>query len=414
MDLVTASYVANAVAGLAYVIVGVALLALRPARQGAAAFAAFALVAGAQHLLGNLGALLAGTPQGPWLSMATYPFRLVAPFWIVWATLRYHRGASLAWLAPFALVAAGGALVMAARPEALFGPDGFETPLGHFVISMPYFLGIAFAGVLLSRAQQRQASPRLRMEGLLLLFALLPYLAYTAGLLLPLVLRWDYDRAVIAGYAATFGLCLAVVLWSSARLWRAGSRGARALAVVQVALAGVGLAQSLLIAQWALFGGVLRFAAALALGYALLKYRIFDIDLRVKTGLARGLVAGVAVGGFFLASELAEGFVADRTGSALMGLAAAGVLLLVETRVTHMGRRLADRALPRVEPTRDYLDTRRLNVYRAALESAERDEVLTPRERQMLDALARELRLTSEERGAVEREARHRLAAPAA
>jgi len=298
---------------------------------------------------------------------------------------------------------------MVAAPSLLFGSNGFQTPLGHVLLSMPYFLGIALgAGVLASR-HAREPSPRLRLEMLLLLLALAPYLAYTAALLILLVaVEPTFPLALRVGYVATFTLSIAVVGWTSLRLWQTREHAARGVAAFTLVVVAAGFAQGYLAARvlgdWALFGGVLRFGAALLLGYGLLKYRIFDIDVRVKRGLGRALAAGLAIAGFFLASELAEGFVADRTGSALMGIGAAAVLLVVESRVMHVGRRLAERALPNVSGSAAYLDGRKLGVYRAAIESAARDGMMTIRERDLLATIARELGLSESETSAIERE----------
>lgn len=403
--LVTIAYVANAAAALALILVGALLFVLKPARAGVMGFAAFALCAGAQHFFGNLAGVAFGTAWGPLLAMMRYPFLLVAPMFLIWATASYRGRAAVPWVAPFVAVALVAGAIMAIQPSVLFTSFGFEETPGHFLLTIPYFTAMALAAVLLVAHHKRETSPRLRLEILLLVGAFLPYLAYTAGVTIPLLWGNEFFPTIVTnGYLVMFGGCLVVVAWTSAALWRTGERGARVLAAVDVAAAVAGFTQSTLIAEWAFFGGVLRFFAALLLGYALLKYRIFDIDLRVKKGLARTIVASVALTAFFLVSELAESVVADGTGSTIAGLSVAAAFVILETRVTHIGRKIADRALPRVVGSNDYLQERKHVVYRAAMESASRDGTVTPRERKILQTLARELGLTPEDMSRIEQD----------
>lgn len=398
--IVLLSYVINAVAALTFIVVGALLLALRPARAGAVGFAAFALTAGAQHLFGNLAGVVEGGALAVLFAKLQYPFVLVAPLFIVYAALSYHGRVGIGWLAPFGFVAAAGAGVMAAAPRLLFDASGFETSVGTLLFSVPYFASIAVAGALLVARYARETSPRLRVELLLLICALLPYLAYAMAATVPLV--WFFEPYVAWSLLALALGCLAVVLWTSVVLWRSGSRAARALAALDVAVAAIGIAQTTLIQEFAYFGGVLRFAAALLLGYGLLKHHVFGIDLGVKKGLAGAIAAGIVVAGFFLASEAAESLIEARTGSAAAGVVVAVALLVVETRVTHAGRRVAQRILPTVDATQAYFDARRDTVYRSAWESAAHDGRVTERERALLDVLARELGLTSDERSRIE------------
>lgn len=405
--LLTASFVVNILSGLTFVAAGALLLTLRPARAGAVGFAAYALLSGTQQILANLGsALTFGSPAASMLLALRHPFLAAAPVALVWGAARYANRREW-WAAPSALVSAVALGLMAVAPDTIVAPLGLSTDLARFLTSMPDFLALGLAALLLERKHDSERSAPLRQEALLLLFALLPFLAYNAGV--SLVLFWAnrafFGVPVTAGYILTFCASLIAVALTSARLWRSGDPWARRLALGSVSVALVGIAQGFVDTAGVYLGGTIRIAAALLLGYGLLKYRLFDIDIKVKKGLARGIVAALGIGGFFLASEIAESFVADRTGSTLMGLAVAGALVVLETRVTHAGRRLAQRALPRVEDSVPYLDARKVTVYRSAIESAGRDGTVTPRERTVLSILARELGLTPDDATRIEREA---------
>lgn len=398
-----ASFVVNALGGLAFLIVGGLLLALRPARRGAIGFALFAVAAGLQYIFANVGSMLVDVPL---VGMLRLPFLLVAPLALVWGAARFHgHGARWATL-PFLATGAAAALLLLFAPGVIVAPNGFYRPLGDFLALMPFFAGMAVAAGLLVAHHRRETSADLRLELVLLLSALVPLLAYSSGyfgLSYAVGLR-EFALAPTVGYLVTFALCAAVVIACCVLLWRAPERSAKWLAGISLVLLPAGILHALLDRSWAQFGGMLRIAAALLLGYALLRYRIFDIDVRLKTSLARTLAGGLAVGAFFLASEVAETVVADRTGSTLLGLAAAGAFLVLETRLMHAGKRIAQRALPGVDPSERYLAQRKLVVYRAAVESAGRDGVMTERERTLLGTLARELKLTHEEKGSIDRD----------
>lgn len=402
--LLTASFVVNLAGGAAFVLVGTLLLLLRPARPGAIGFAAFALASGAQRILGNLGVMLADVGLEPVIGPLRIPFMLVAPAAICWAAARY-RGPSVWPAYPFFATGLFAAVLLLVAPSRMLSPNGALLPLAEVLITVPEFLGLALSVFLLAQTLRHERSDGLRIELRLLLAATSVPLGYSAAFFLVIDLRDALHPPLVQlALIATFLLCIAAASYSAVVLARGPDRGARFLAFVCVAVTLAGAIQSYLTVSWAQFGGLLRIAAALLLGYSLLKFRVFDIDLKVRSTLAAGIVAGIAVAGFFVASEVAETFVADRTGSTLLGLAVAAGLLILETRVTHASRGLAKRALPHVDDGEAYFAQRRAAVYRTAYESAARDGALTERERGLLGTLARELGLTADDTARVERE----------
>lgn len=393
--LLAASFVVNLVGGVAFVLVGALLLALRPARAGAIGFAAFALVSGGQHIFGNLGSIFFDAPAGSLLLATRVPFLLLAPGAIVWAAARY-RGPSARVAYPFFALAAVTAVCLIVVPERLLTPRATNLPLAEVLITAPYFAGLAVAVGLLAATLRAERSEALRTEVALLLLATAPPLGYTSAFSLMILARAPalFPPAVAVALASAFVAGIVATAFACAALFVAPIRRGRPVALLVAALVAAGALQGSFAIEVAQFGGLLRIAAALLLGYALLKFRVFDIDVKVRDTLAAGMMAGIAVVGFFIASELAETFVADRTGSTALALAVAAGLLLLEARVTHAGKRLARRALPRVE---DELATRRFDVYRTAYESAAKDGVLSERERGILRILAEELGLSQDQ-----------------
>lgn len=140
-------------------------------------------------------------------------------------------------------------------------------------------------------------------------------------------------------------------------------------------------------------------------GYAILSSQIFDIDLRLKIGISRGTMAGIGVVVVFVALKAAESYLSREIGF-LAGAVAAGIVLFMAPRLNRVADKVADAAMPKVQPTPAYLAWRKLEVYRAAVESALEEGSLTEKERAILDRLRTKLNLTPEDARAVEDEAR--------
>lgn len=146
---------------------------------------------------------------------------------------------------------------------------------------------------------------------------------------------------------------------------------------------------------------------------ALLKFQLFDFDLRVKWTLSKGTVAAVFIAVFFVVSEGAQAVFAARWGP-LLGLAAAGLLVFALAPLQRLADRVADRALPRVEPTPAYVQFKKMEVYHAAVESAIEEGGITERERRTLDRLRAKLGIAPEDAAHVERDATTRVRAASA
>jgi hypothetical protein len=139
------------------------------------------------------------------------------------------------------------------------------------------------------------------------------------------------------------------------------------------------------------------------LAYAILKYQLFSIDLRLRFVLRQGS-AGVLIATVFLVmSEALESVVA------VDGLVA-GVLLAMLVAVflrpaQTLAERMVVKLMPNVNPNDAYLEERRFEIFRAALESAAIDGKISPDEREMLDRLQAELGLDAGLAKRLEREA---------
>lgn len=137
------------------------------------------------------------------------------------------------------------------------------------------------------------------------------------------------------------------------------------------------------------------------LAYAVLRYQILDIDLRIKRGVRRGTIVAAFVIVFVAVEQLVGAFASDRLGL-VGGIVAAVALAFAFRPLDRVAERIADAAMPRVEDTPAYIASRKLAIYRATVEGALADGLITPRERTMLDRLRAELAIEPHEADAIE------------
>jgi hypothetical protein len=140
----------------------------------------------------------------------------------------------------------------------------------------------------------------------------------------------------------------------------------------------------------------------LLLARALLRFQLFDFDLRVKWTLKRGTLVAIILGAFFIVTALAEQYL-QQFGWVVGGIAV-GALLFALRPIERAIDRLADRAMPRTTGTPEYLAQRKHEIYRAAIEDAMRDGSVSAKERALLLRLADNLGLSAEESTRIERD----------
>lgn len=163
---------------------------------------------------------------------------------------------------------------------------------------------------------------------------------------------------------------------------------------------------------------VMALGPAAGMAWGLLKYKVVDLETKLRFTVSRGFVVSVFVAIFFVASEAAETFFTDAIGP-YAGLVAAGLLVLAIAPLERLGSKMASGLVDEPVDEDEYEKFRRLEVYRATYEEATADEALTERERGTLDSMAENLGLSGEERTFVEEQvaqerAERNDAAPAA
>lgn len=143
-------------------------------------------------------------------------------------------------------------------------------------------------------------------------------------------------------------------------------------------------------------------AYVILMSYGVLQAQLFDIDVRIRGVLRRSTVVAVIAGFFFVGSEILETLLP--VGDAVLGIFMAAVIVLLLRPLQRVAERVAARILPAVPDTDDNLDARKLDLYRAALEGALQDGVVTDREAEILRRLRAELGISEEEAARVRRE----------
>jgi hypothetical protein len=146
------------------------------------------------------------------------------------------------------------------------------------------------------------------------------------------------------------------------------------------------------------------FLYAALLGYGILRTQLFDLDLKVKVGIRRGTMAAIFVIAVFIAFQIASQYLNRNYGFVASGVTT-GLLLFLSPRLNKLADRVSDAALPDVQPTSEYLAFKKLEVYRAAVESAvEGGGLGSGPERAMLDRLGAKLGLAAADAKAIEAE----------
>lgn len=155
-------------------------------------------------------------------------------------------------------------------------------------------------------------------------------------------------------------------------------------------------------------------AYPMLLGYAIVRYEVFDIDRRLRRIATGTLVATVLAAAFIVAENAAEEILAERVFGGLdsafvAGAGAAVAVTVLSVPVARASHSLVRRLIPELD--RDELRERKVEVYRHGLEGALADGMLEERESRTLAALRQSLGVTDEEHARLVAEVRSRAGA---
>jgi hypothetical protein len=406
----------NAVGGAALVIVGLALLRVRPRRTPLLALTGFLLTFGLGFIASNL---LSGD-EPLWASVyATSRVLLVgSAAMLVVLGLSFpralgHEDRRLA-LASGAVAAAYVVVVAVVLWPSVPGPAPSLGPLtptdyryGLFVANLLLSSGFWFALTLAAlrfATTRGPAMERDRQQLALISAALLLFPAYSAGH----SLRNVVFSSVMSTGAEIVPVLLVGILWvANTRVTEPRARrGARNLAMLAFAMPVVGLALSPVAAEQigSAFGarGLLRIVMALFLAYAILRQQLLDIDVKVKWTISRGTLAATFIAVFFVVTQVAQNYLQQY--GVLAGGAAAGLLLFALAPLQRFAESVANVAMPGTKPVSQMGASEREAAYREAVRVTWSDGVLTRDERGMLRGLQQAYGLRDEQAQRIERE----------
>lgn len=154
------------------------------------------------------------------------------------------------------------------------------------------------------------------------------------------------------------------------------------------------------------FQGLVSILFVALLAYGVLRLQVFDIHLKLRFALTQGVVAAGIASGFFIGSEVLDS-VLDVDGL-LPGLLVAALIVATLRPLQRWAERVATQLMGIDPGTPAYIEGRKLQVYRAALEGVLEDGTTTERERAVLRRLREELGISPEDAAALEHELAHR------
>lgn len=139
--------------------------------------------------------------------------------------------------------------------------------------------------------------------------------------------------------------------------------------------------------------------------YALIRYRLFDAEVRLRFAIKGTTLGAIFVGTFFVVAKITEsGAQKFFDGNWIVGAVAAGLLLFAISPLQKLAEHLAHRAVPSGKPMTHLPHEDRVRIYREQLEVAWADGTLTQKERILFSKLQERLALTAEEAVALENE----------
>ncbi|HLE47885.1 MAG TPA: histidine kinase N-terminal 7TM domain-containing protein [Candidatus Thermoplasmatota archaeon] len=140
---------------------------------------------------------------------------------------------------------------------------------------------------------------------------------------------------------------------------------------------------------------------ALLVVYALVRHRLFDIDVRMRLTLRRTTLAAFFVAAFFIGTELTQNYLSTRYDS-VVGVLAAGTLLLALHPLQRVADRLARVAVPNATPISGMSHPEHVALYREQVLIAWADGTLSAKERRMLDRTRERLGISLDESAKIE------------
>ncbi len=139
----------------------------------------------------------------------------------------------------------------------------------------------------------------------------------------------------------------------------------------------------------------------LLITYSLLRFSLFDVDVRLKAGVRRAIILGAFAVTFFIVSEAAEAVFAGGRGP-VFGVLAAALLAGAARPLQMVAQKAADKLMPDTIPLHMLSPRSREELYRDQFVLVGGDGQVTTKERRMLDDLADALLLNAKQTARLE------------
>jgi hypothetical protein len=156
--------------------------------------------------------------------------------------------------------------------------------------------------------------------------------------------------------------------------------------------------------------GFIYLVYVVLLTYGILRTQLFAIELKVKVAIQQSTLGAGVAGAFLVASEILESVLP--VDGQLLGVISALAIVAALRPLQRFAEAFANRVMRGVEPTPAYLENRKLEVYRAALEGAMQDGVITEKEGAILASLRHQLKISEEDAERTEDELARKMMAP--
>ncbi|HEX9816214.1 MAG TPA: hypothetical protein VGB18_04480, partial [Candidatus Thermoplasmatota archaeon] len=215
-----------------------------------------------------------------------------------------------------------------------------------------------------------------------------------------------YVLAVPIALAALASLLRSIAGQSGAHEYRSRAAWIAALAILSGLFVGWNPTLPSFLANTNYFViGIWRLLLPSLVAYALVRHRLFDLDVKIRIGIRVGGLAGLFVSVFFIATEVAQNLIGEVTQSPIIGIILAGSLAFFFHPLQKGADRLSQRAVPKGKPLDAMSHPERVQLFLDQATVAWSDGTLTRRERIMLSQLQNRLGLSLEEAARAEQRA---------
>ena len=146
------------------------------------------------------------------------------------------------------------------------------------------------------------------------------------------------------------------------------------------------------------------------IAYAILKYQLFDIEVKMKKGIRYSIVMTTLAALLIIFNEGVEFSLTESLFSgSVFSIAAAVLLAVLFTPVNDLARKGVNRLFPNVSDSEQHYNLKKTEIYRAALEQAWVDGSPSEKEKAMLKRLREKLDLSEKDHKKLEVETKMRL-----